>query len=112
VPFLLELHELDHLVDGPAPRVVAAVHLDELGDRQIALDAALLEHDPHPLAQLPRARRGIDPEDRRLAVGAQSVPLEDLDRRRLTGAVRAEQAEHLSTRDLEADTANHLDPAV
>ena len=36
--------------------VIAAVHLDQLGDRQVVLNAALLEHDPDPLAQLALAR--------------------------------------------------------
>ena len=38
--------------------------------------------------------------------------LEDLDGRRLAGAVRAEQAEDLARADLEADAVNRLDLAI
>ena len=41
-----------------------------------------------------------------LAAVAVAVALEDLDRRRLAGAVRAEQAEHLAGADLEVDAAD------
>ena len=43
---------------------------------------------------------------------ALAVALEDLDRRRLAGAVGAEEAEDLARGDLEADPANGLDLAV
>ena len=81
---------------GAAARVVAAVHLDQLGDRQIPLDAALLQHDPDPLAQLALAAGRIHAEHARLARAPRAVALEDLDRRRLARAVGAEQAEHLA----------------
>jgi len=43
--------------------VVAPVHLHQLGDRQIDLDAALLQHDPHLLAQLAAGGGRVDPQD-------------------------------------------------
>ena len=43
-----------------------------------------------------------------LAGVAGAIPLEDLDRRRLARAVRAEQAEHLALLDLEVDPAHRL----
>ncbi len=58
--FSAQLDELDQLVDRAAARVVAAVHLDQLGHGQVVLHAALLEHDPHALAQL-AAGRAPDP---------------------------------------------------
>src|SRR5205085_268238 len=47
----------------------------------------------------------------RARVGA-PVALQDLDRRRLPGPVRAQQAEDLALRDLEGDPANGLEVAV
>ena len=41
-----------------------------------------------------------------------SVAFEDLDRRRLPGAVRTEQGEHLALRDLETDPLDRLDRSV
>ena len=71
-----------------------------------------LEHDPHPRAELARALAGIQAEHAHLARRAVPVTLEDLDRRRLTGAVRTEQAEHLAAPDLEVDPPNSLEFSV
>ena len=57
----------------------------------------------------PRAGRRRAP---RPAAVALAVALEDLDGRRLAGAVRAEQPEDLAGGDLEADAADGLDLAV
>ena len=54
----------------------------------------------------------VEPEHLHLAAVARAVALEDLDRRRLAGAVRPEQAEHLAARDLEVDPAQRLDAVV
>jgi len=43
---------------------------------------------------------------------AASVALEDLDRRRLSRPVRAQEPEDLAGADLEADSSDGLDPAV
>ena len=54
----------------------------------------------------------IDPEHRDLAAASAAVALEDLDRRRLAGAVGAEEREDLAAVDLEVDPAHRLDIAV
>ena len=64
-----------------------------------------------------RAERRLHPsrveaEHLDLARVAAPVALEDLDGRRLAGAVRAEQPEHLAGGDLEVDPAHGLDAAV
>ena len=59
----------------------------------------------------PRLLR-VDAEDRDGAGVARAVALEHLDRRRLAGAVRAEQAEDLALLDLEVDPADGLDLPV
>ena len=64
-------------------------------------------------ARQSRVVRGrVGAEHRHGAAVAAAVALEDLDRRRLAGAVRAEQREDLALADLEADAAQRLVPAV
>jgi hypothetical protein len=107
-----ELDELDDLVDRQLANVVPAVHLHQLGDRQIDLHAALLQHDAHLLAQLAAAAGGVDPQDPGLTAGAGAVALQDLDDRRLAGSVGTQQAEHLAPCDLEAHPAHRLRLAI
>ena len=57
-------------------------------------------------------RARVEAEHGDVAGVALAVALEDLDRRRLAGAVRAEQAEDLAGRDLEVDPAHRLDAVV
>jgi hypothetical protein len=52
------------------------------------------------------AAGGIETEDPYVASVAVAEALQDLDRRRLAGAVGAEQAEHLAASDIEADVAH------
>ena len=54
----------------------------------------------------------IDAEHLDGAAVARAVALEDLDGRRLAGAVRAEQAEHLARLDREVDPAERFVVAV
>ena len=108
----VELHELDHLVDPPWPRVPAGVHLEHLADGEVLLQARVLQHDPHALAHRALAVGGVVAEHRDLAGVAQPVALEDLDGGRLAGAVGAEEAEHLAGGDVEADAAHRLDAVV
>ena len=81
-------------------------------DRQGRPQLARLEDDADPLAERALAALGSKPSTLDLAGVSLPVALEDLDRRRLAGAVRAEQAEHLARRDLEVDAAHGLDPVV
>ncbi len=59
-----------------------------------------------------RALAGVVAEHRDLAAAARAVALEDLDGRRLAGAVRAEQAEHLAALHGDVDAAHGLELAV
>ena len=92
--------------------VVAGEHLVHLADGQRGGQVGRLEHDPDPLAQRRAAVLRIDAEHRHVAAVAGAVALEDLDRRRLAGAVRPEQAEHLALLDGEADAGDGIDLAV
>jgi hypothetical protein len=55
------LDELDQLIDRAAARVVAPVHLDQLGDGQVVLHSGLLQDYPDALAQLAPAVAGSMP---------------------------------------------------
>src|SRR5204863_10165363 len=96
VAFVGQLDDIDHFVHRTPTAVVAAVHLDQLGDRQVVLDAALLQDDPDPLAQLAGAIGRIHAQHPYLPGAPRTVSLEDLDDRGLTRAVRAKEAEHLA----------------
>src|SRR3954449_13615698 len=95
--------ELEHLVDVARCRIQAAPVLERLADRDVAIHTAALQDDPHPRAQLARALAGVEAEHRDDPARARAVALEDLDGRRLAGAVGAQQAEDLAARDLEVD---------
>src|SRR5262249_34577547 len=107
-----EPDDLDDLPRVARLGVVPAEHLEALADGQIRIERGGLEHDANPLAPLPRCVRRIRPEHLDLAAVPLAVPLEDLDRRRLAGTVRAEQPEHLAGCDLEVDAAERLVGAV
>ena len=108
----LQLDELDDLVGGPGVRIVPAVHVHGLADGEELLDAGLLQHDPDALFERPLAAHRVVAEDRDGAGVAVPVPLEDLDSRGLARAVRAEQREHFTLADGEADPPDGLDRAV
>ncbi len=80
--------------------MVAAVHLDQLGNRQIVLHSALLEHDPDALSQPTLPVRRIHAQHSCLTVSALSVTLEDLDDGCLTRPVWPKQTEHLTSSNL------------
>ena len=61
--------------------------------------------DPDTAARQPR----IDPQHPRITAGARPQPFQDLDRRRLACAVRAEQAEDLAPLNLEIDALDRLE---
>ena len=107
-----ETDELDHLVDVARMLVVAGEHRVRLRDRERWAELRLLQHDADALAERGDGTRRVEAEDVHLAAVARAVALEDLDRRRLAGAVRAEQAEDLALPDLEADAAQGLLLAV
>ena len=112
VALLLEADELDDVADRPRLRVVAGEQREILGDGEAVVEGRGLEDDADPLAPVEtRGGRVLAEHGHRPAV-ALAVALEDLDGRRLAGAVRAEQPEDLALRDLEADSAQRLELLV
>ena len=109
---LLEADERDHIRHRPRGGVVAAEEVEALAHGQVGIEAAALEDDPDPLAPGAAGPRRVVAEDRDLAGVAAAVALEDLDRRRLPGAVRPEDREHLAGEHLEVDAAQRLEGAV
>ena len=79
---------------------------------EVRIHRGRLEDDADPVAPLGAALLRVDAEDRDGAAVARAVALEHLDRRRLAGAVRSEQAEDLALLDLEVDPADGLDLPV
>ncbi len=92
--------------------VVAGVHLERLADRQQRLHPAFLEDEADPAAPVAAGARRVLAEDLDLAGIALQVALEDGDRGRLTGPVRAEEGEDLAARDVEVDAAQRLEVPV
>ena len=88
------------------------MHGEDLGDGEIGLEAAALQHDPDSPSELDVARRGIHAEHRHGASVARAVTLEDLDRGRLAGAIGAEHREDLAFLDGEVDVLHRNDIAV
>ncbi len=112
VALLGQADEVDHLVDVARVPVVAGEDPVHLAHGQDGPELGLLQDDADPLPERPLAAAGVEAEHGDLAAVALPVALEDLDRRRLAGAVRAEQAEDLAGRDLEVDPAHRLDAVV
>src|SRR5258705_9292859 len=75
-------------------------------------DLRLLQHDSDSLPEVRAGALRVVAEHADLTGVAAAVALEDLDGRRLPGAVGAEQAEHLALLDLEIDAANCLEISV
>ena len=103
VPLLGEPDEVDHLVHVPGRGVEARVEGDRLADREVGVDARGLQDDADPLLEIGLGPRRVVAEDRDLAGRPVAVALQDLDRGRLPGAVRAEQGEDLAPVDVEVD---------
>src|SRR4051794_4844501 len=108
----LQPDERDDLVRIAGVRVEPGEVGERLAHANELVDPGLLEHDPHPLAHRPRPLAGIEAEDADVAARPVPVALEDLDRRRLPRAVRAQQPEDLAALDAEVDAADGLDALV
>src|SRR5262249_6936166 len=77
---------------------------------QALVEASVAAEDvPDPLAHFVGVLDDVEPEDVRRPRGGDQQRDQHLDRRRLAGAVRAEQAEQLALGDLERDSAHGLD---
>src|SRR5207247_6708883 len=99
--FLLQPDDADHFVHGPRALVVAGEERQALAHAQVLVHRGRLEHDADAASPVARRACRVDPEYGDGAGVAAAVSLEDLDRRRLAGAVRAEQGENLAFADLE-----------
>src|SRR5207247_3988819 len=109
---LLEPDEHDHLVHVSGRVVVAGEDRVRLADRDVWPQLRLLEDDADPLAEVVPGPLGIVAENAHFAGVALAVALEDLDRRRLAGAVRSEHAEDLSLLDREVNPPDRLEVPV
>jgi hypothetical protein len=108
VPPLGEPDDRHHLLRLPRPRVVAREHLQALEYGQVRVERRRLQHHADPLPPGRPCGLRVDAEHLDAAGVATAVALEDLDRRRLAGAVRPEQAEHLARIDGEVDAPKGL----
>ena len=102
----------DDLVDLARGAVVAGVHPQHLGHREVGVDGGLLEHDADPFAQVEAAVSWVGAQDRHRAGVARPVALEDLHERGLAGAVGSEHGQHLALVDMEVDALQGLEAAV
>src|SRR5262249_51964093 len=112
VALLAEADEVDHLVHVARPAVVPGEEAGRLPHGEIRPELRLLQDDADALPVLAPRACGIEAEDVDASAVALAVTLEDLDRRRLAGAVRAEQSEDLAFVDPEADAADGFMAAV
>src|SRR5690606_31344296 len=97
---------VDHLVGVARSRVERREVPHELGDRELGLVARVLQHDAEARAPGPSCGLRVLAEHAVLARVAVAEPLEDLDGRRLAGAVRAEDREDLAALDPQVDAVH------
>src|SRR5690606_20952441 len=98
----------DHLVHVARVRVVAGEMTQLLAHGGAPLLTRRLQDDAQPCLVRQVRAAWVRAEHRHLTRAAGTVPLEDLDRGRLAGAVRAEEGEGLASPDLEIDTTHGL----
>ena len=83
--------------------VEAGLQLQQLARREERVEVELLRHDADRPARRAHFRVDVVAPDARLARGAHDQPGEDVDQRRLAGAVRSQQAEERALRHPQAD---------
>ena len=103
---------LDDLVGVPRVRIVGAEMADHLAHRKFRGVGVALQHDADPRPPFPAAFARVGAKDGDLAAVAAPVPLQDLDRRGLARAVRAEQGEDLAVPDVQVDTVDSHGVAI
>ena len=96
VPPFAELEQVDQLVRRTWVRIEAPEQVDDLDHGQLRVERRGLEADADAWLERVGAVGDVEAEDDRLAAIGRAQTLEDLDRRRLAGAVRPEQAEDLA----------------
>src|SRR5262245_13463413 len=112
IRLLSEPDQVHGLVDVPGREVVARVLLDGLARGELRDEPGLLQDEPDPVAPGAVGPLRVDAEDAHLAGAPRPIALEDLDRRRLAGAVRPEKGEDLAGADLEVDPSHRLEAVV
>jgi hypothetical protein len=112
VRLLLQADERDRLRDLPRLCVVAGVKLKTLTDGQARLRLRLLQHRADPVPPGGVAVGRIDAEDADLALAARPESLQNLHRRRLTGAVGTEERKDLAPIHLEINPCHGVQPAI
>ena len=107
-----EVPLLGELAERTGARVQRREQPQRLADTQLVRQGGVLQLGADAPAQAVAGRRRVEAEHaRRPAVGPAQA-LEDLDRRRLAGSVRAEQAEQLAAPDGEGHVAEDLGRSV
>ena len=94
-----------HAVDEP-------VEIEVLVDRQAVVERRLLEHHAEAAPRRQRLGDDVDAADPRGAAVGLEDGAEDVEQRRLAGAVRPEQREQLVAADREADIVERERAAV
>src|SRR5689334_21645719 len=112
VTLLVELDESNDVVDRSARRIEAAKQSHRFGDRQLLRELRFLQLDAEALAKLAVVARPAPAEHDDITLVGGVEALADLDRRRLAGAVRPEQAETFAGRDLEVQSIDGDDVRV
>src|SRR5882762_6088096 len=112
--FRREVEVLHHLLDPGAVVVdaeITGLEAQRLAYRKEGIEYQFLWHDPERTARSAILHEHIVPHDLcRASVGADKAR-ENVDEGCLAGAVRSEQPEKLSLRDLEVDTRKRMQPA-
>ena len=112
LPLALQSDDLQQLADLAAASVEGAKQAQHLFDRQLVAELCFLQVDAEPFAELALARLPCESEDLDVPAVRREEPFEDLDRRRLAGAVRTEQPEALATPDVQRQTGHGDDVTV
>ena len=107
-----ETDQRDGLVDIPRRAVEPGVHGQALPDGQAGLGLRLLQDHAHPVPPGPARRRRILPQDGYLSLRPLLEAFEDLYRRGLARAVRAQEGEDLSPPHLQGDARDRLLAAI
>ena len=89
--------------------IEAAEQRQRLADGELLGELGFLQRDADALADVIVLSAPAQAEDFDLAGGGVEQAFEDLDGRRLAGAVRAEQAEALAALDRQVEAADRLD---
>src|SRR5437667_431573 len=116
VPSLAQLELAQQRVDarpgnavGEAPQARGEEQV--LSHRQVAVERGVLKHEPDAAPHGEALAHDVVSRNARGAAGGRKEGREQVNRRRLTGAVRPEQAEELSIPDLEVEPIESADRA-